>query len=256
MEVGGLRLLESRYLANSKLPKHSHACARFSFLVKGSFTETSSKRSVDWKPLNFGFNLPDEEHTGVVHDQGAHFLIMEVTRDWSTHGNGLLPIFERTAVFEQASLSTLGLKLYKEAHEQDDVSPLAIEGILLEMIAAASRQHSPSELCRIPRWLEQVRELIEATFSENVSLGFLAQSVQVHPVHLARMFRRNYRCTIGEYVRRLRVEFACRQMSKTEAPLREIALAAGFCDQSHFARVFKRQTGLTPAQYRTFGYMR
>jgi AraC-like DNA-binding protein len=53
----------------------------------------------------------------------------------------------------------------------------------------------------------------------NLSLSFIAQSVGVHPVHLAHSFRRYYRCSVGEYVRRLRIGFACRQLSKTDTPL-------------------------------------
>jgi AraC family transcriptional regulator len=139
--------------------------------------------------------------------------------------------------------------------QPDELSPLAIEGIILEMIADAFRWDRKGEIRAgsAPRWLTEVREIIHETFSSGVSLGFLAESVGIHPVHIARTFRRNYHCTIGDYVRQLRVEFACRQISTTEAPIREIALDAGFYDQCHFARVFKRQTGLTPAQYRTFG---
>jgi AraC family transcriptional regulator len=72
----------------------------------------------------------------------------------------------------------------------------------------------------------------------------------VHPVYLACAFRRHYRSTVGEYVRRLRVEFACRELSATRAPLAQVALAAGFADQSQFSRTFKRVVGLTPTEYR------
>jgi AraC family transcriptional regulator len=78
----------------------------------------------------------------------------------------------------------------------------------------------------------------------------LASAVGVHPVHLARSFREAHGASVGEYLRRLRVEFAQREVLRTDAPLSEIALSAGFCDQSHFGRTFKRHTGVTPAQAR------
>ena len=72
----------------------------------------------------------------------------------------------------------------------------------------------------------------------------------MHPVHLAREFRRFQRCTIGEYIRQLRIERACRQLHASDEPLATIASAVGFSDQSHFSRTFKRLIGMTPAGYR------
>lgn len=51
-------------------------------------------------------------------------------------------------------------------------------------------------------------------------------------------------------VGRLRVEFACEELSRPDTPLIRIALAAGFYDQGHFCRTFKRLTGITPTAYR------
>jgi AraC family transcriptional regulator len=72
----------------------------------------------------------------------------------------------------------------------------------------------------------------------------------VHPVHLAQTFHKTYRCTVGDYVRKLRIEYACRELATSTKPIVDIALAAGFCDQSHFTRTFKRAIGAAPFQYR------
>jgi AraC family transcriptional regulator len=78
----------------------------------------------------------------------------------------------------------------------------------------------------------------------------LAQSVGVHPVTLARAFRQAFGCTVGEYVRHLRIERAAHQLAGTELSLAEIALAAGFSDQSHFSNLFRHHTGLSPSKFR------
>jgi AraC family transcriptional regulator len=59
-----------------------------------------------------------------------------------------------------------------------------------------------------------------------------------------------YRSTIGEMVRHERIEFACREILKPDAKLTDVAISAGFYDQSHFAKTFKQIIGVTPAQYR------
>jgi AraC-like DNA-binding protein len=70
--------------------------------------------------------------------------------------------------------------------------------------------------------------------------------------HLARAFREHYGCSIGEYVRRLRIEAACEELSRANKPLSAIAAAAGFYDQAHFTNVFKAHVGVTPGQFRAF----
>jgi AraC-like DNA-binding protein len=75
----------------------------------------------------------------------------------------------------------------------------------------------------------------------------------VHPSHVAREFRRAYGMTIGECVRKLRVEFVAEQLArprKDAASLTDSALDAGFSSQAHMAAVFNRVIGMPPGQYR------
>jgi AraC family transcriptional regulator len=81
-------------------------------------------------------------------------------------------------------------------------------------------------------------------------LELIGRAAHAHPVHVAQTFRRFHECTIGEYLRRLRVDFACKELVGSEKAMSEIALAAGFSDQSHFNRSFKREVGMSPSQYR------
>ena len=78
----------------------------------------------------------------------------------------------------------------------------------------------------------------------------LAAAVGVHPSHLMRAFRQHHGCTVGEYVRRLRLEYACHLLSTTATSLTQTALDAGFAGQSHFNRAFKAFTGMTPSEFR------
>jgi AraC family transcriptional regulator len=74
--------------------------------------------------------------------------------------------------------------------------------------------------------------------------------VGVHPVTLARGFRRAYGCSVGAYLRRLRVARAAQRLAETDDALAEIALEAGFADQSHFSNLFRRETGVSPSAFR------
>jgi AraC family transcriptional regulator len=140
--------------------------------------------------------------------------------------------------------------MHSEALQTDEASSLAVEGLALEILAELSRQQTRPAEKMPPRWLEQARELLHAQFSETLTHDEVAKIVGMHPVHLATVFRRYFNCTIGEYVRRLRIEFASRQISTSQDSLCEIGLAAGFSDQSHFSKVFKKHTGMSPGRFR------
>jgi AraC family transcriptional regulator len=170
-----------------------------------------------------------------------------LSADWVQRFHECAPALRNPSDVQGGPLAVLALRLYGEFRLMDAVSSLAIEGLGLEILAELARFAAPP---RLPPWLMRARELLHDRFRENLGLAEIAAEVGVHPVYLASTFRRHFRRTIGEYHRQLRVEFACRQLATGGASLVEIAVAAGFADQSHFARVFKRYLGLTPGAYR------
>ena len=140
--------------------------------------------------------------------------------------------------------------MYQEFRQADAAAPLAVEGLLLELLAALSR----SRIERLPAgtapWLDETRDRLHADLANRPSLSQLAAAVGVHPVTLARAFRRTFGCTVGEYLRRLRIERAAELLVSGTQPLAEIALGAGFADQSHFSNVFRRRLGMSPSAFR------
>ncbi|HEX8153260.1 MAG TPA: AraC family transcriptional regulator [Thermoanaerobaculia bacterium] len=102
----------------------------------------------------------------------------------------------------------------------------------------------------MPRWFAAVREYVHAHAGGRVTLEELAAVAGVHPASVVRAFRTHLGSSPGDYVRRLRIEHACRALKSTRRPIAEIALDAGFFDQSHFTAAFRRYVGVTPARYR------
>jgi AraC family transcriptional regulator len=132
----------------------------------------------------------------------------------------------------------------------DQAAPLAIEGLLLELLAAGARRSSVRGPGTQPAWLGDVLEILHGDTASHWTLSHLAAAVQVHPVTLARAFRRARACSVGEYVRRLRIERAAQELGGTTRSIAEIAMTAGFADQSHFSNVFRRHTGMSPSAFR------
>ena len=249
-EVSGFSLLEAVYAPRLKVPKHSHQQANFCIALQGSCTERFGKQDREYKPFTLDFLPPDCPHSLNFHAVELRYFSMDVAPEWLERAREYSLSVDRSVHCRGGLLGELFMRAYKEFTWADEVSPLAIEGLALEMLAEVSRRAAKTRERRTARWLIQARELLHESFSAPPNLAGIAGAVGVHPVHLAREFRREFRCTVGEYARRLRVEYACRELMTSDAALAEIASAAGFSDQSHFSRTFKRLTGMTPARYR------
>jgi len=248
-DLGGLILSENVFPPGLVIPRHEHTNAFLGFILEGWGTSSSERRSWICGPSTLMLFPACLAHANSW-DTGGRILHVEFTRHWLRRIQGPTTFLERPAEFQGRPLVWLAHRLLEEYRNQDAASPLAVEGLALELLAACARAPTGIANAQAPRWLKRVEELLRDCFSDNLSLGEIALTVGISADHLARSFRRSLGCTVGEYVRRLRVEFACQRLAASELPLVQIALEAGFTDQSHFTKTFKRQIGATPAIYR------
>ena len=245
--IPGLSLTETVYPPGTVIPLHQHAHGYFCLVRSGNYLETFGGRERSCGPATLAFHPPGELHSERFGDAAVSSFNVEVAPEW-LHGLGVpVRCFEDALACRGSEPEALATRLYREFLENDDASRLAIEGLVLQTLAVASR--APRSTLRRPPWFGRVIERLHGG-PEQPSLGDLAALAGVHPVYLARAFRKFQRCTIGEYVRQLRVEQARREILDPRLPLKEIAGRAGFADQSHFTRCFRRLTGMTPNDYR------
>ena len=128
---------------------------------------------------------------------------------------------------------------------------LPIENLLIDVYQKFLRQKSTTK--EMPIWAQELKEIIQDQIDTNLSLSLqeVSQSLRVHPAYLSREFSKYFdNLSFGEYIRKLRIEKAIKFLETTKYSLSEIAYLTGFSDQSHFARVFKKQTGLQPTVYK------
>jgi AraC family transcriptional regulator len=247
--VGGLTLAEVQYEPGQRVHRHVHPHSRFVLVLAGAITEIRGDTQ-SHGPSTLLFRRAGEPHAYVVSRAGATCLIVELADEWLARATLHAPVLQQSASFHGGFVLHLAHRLHGEFRLRDEVSRLAIESITLGVLAEASRRAAKASERPVPAWLQQARALVDEQFAKPLPLVDVARLVGVHPVHLARTFRRVHQITFAGYVRHVRIEFARRQLAVSGAALGDIAVAAGFCDQSHFSRLFKRYTGQTPAEYR------
>jgi AraC family transcriptional regulator len=189
-------------------------------------------------------------HTNYWGESGGRVLHVEFGRPWLERMRERPSVLARPGDFDRGPPIWLARRLADESRRHDSARALAIEGLVLELLAECTRADERAPSRRPPRWLSGVCALLHDRFAETLALVDIAASAGVSADHLGRVFRKHVGCSIGSYVRRVRIEYACEQLISADISLAEIASAAGFTDQSHFTRVFRELTGLTPAAFR------
>jgi AraC family transcriptional regulator len=232
------------------MSSHSHEFAALIFNRKGIIQVDCQGRRRITHPSTLTFVPAHEPHANYVHEEG-HTLEIILHPPWVERLRQSTKFVEISVDVCGGPAIWLAMRLHQELQHSDDLTPLAVEGLTMELLAQVLRDTGVNDAkTRVPHWLGQVKDYLHAHFIDSPSLETIAAAVGVHPAHLTRAFRQHYHCTLGDYARRLRVDYACHLLCTSEMPLSQIALESGFADQGHFSRTFKAVTTTTPAQYR------
>ena len=98
--------------------------------------------------------------------------------------------------------------------------------------------------------IRHAQELIASRYCEELSLQQVADELHLTPGYLSTLMKKYTGMTFVEYVTHVRIQVAKEQLETTDRKVYEIADALGYQDQFYFSRLFKRATGLSPAEYR------
>jgi AraC family transcriptional regulator len=101
-----------------------------------------------------------------------------------------------------------------------------------------------------PRVVRRLHEHIDNNIDQRISVETLAKLANLSVCYFVRAFKQSVGLTPHDYLIRRRVERTMELLSGTDMSLSEIALAAGFADQSHCARRFRQHVGMSPRDYR------
>jgi AraC family transcriptional regulator len=249
--IAGFGLRTHEVMAEQALvvPLHTHEPGRITIVLQGVLVETFGQHEADHRECPAGtviLRAPGATHALRVERAPLHLIVIDV--DGERAADLWPPPGEAAFLRAEQIGAHIPRRLLAELHFPDRVSATAIDALVCSMIVAASRASSPAAMR--PDWLERAIRLIERHGVEPLSLRDVAAAVGVAAERLAHRFKSDLGCTVGDYIRTVRVGCAAQLLAETDRSIGEIAMQAGFYDQSHFSKTFKDYTGMTPATFR------
>ncbi|TSD67748.1 helix-turn-helix domain-containing protein [Inquilinus sp. KBS0705] len=181
--------------------------------------------------------------------------------DFAPQAAGLSAIFLGLSqnIKNDHELLELGMQVYdglytwaKHLHQQKHTQT-PTEQLLLQVYHKYLKQ---GDVKKAPRWTKELKEMIQDQLDTNMSLSLqqVSTELDINPSYLSREFSKYFEnLSFGDYIRKLRIQKAMHLMDNTPYSLTEIAYLTGFSDQSHFTRIFKKQTGTNPSAYKKNG---
>ena len=229
-------------------PKHEHELAYFMLTDHCVYRERLGNKTSDYSPNSILWRPAGISHSdGMAQTNGRSFSVYVkdgLLKEFSDYAEIPVEFSEKNSY-----LVFLANQLRNEFRNWAQGSELIAEGLVLEMLGYAARKRVPSGKSP-PNWMARIVEKLECEFLENHTNLGLAGEVGIHPVHLARTFRKYYGKSIGAFLREKRVHHAMQLIAQNDLSLAEIACASGFSDQSQLTRAFKEIVGITPGAFR------
>lgn len=244
MAVPGFQLADLRFAPGVELAVHAHEPTTLAVVLQGGFDGWWDGVDGSCPPGTLVVEPSGERHANRFSATAATRVV--IVQPWDD------PVQLWTARGRRAShrpdVVPIATRILRELDQPDSVSPMALQGLALELLASSERNWPAPG--RRPFWLARAVEILEERYAEPLTLSGVAAELGVHPTHLARVFRRERGRSLGTYLREVRVRRAAEQLARGTHSIARIAHNVGFADQSHLTRWFSRSLGVTPAQYR------
>ena len=245
----GARVVEDIYTPRRKQERHAHPHTNVSLVLAGSVEETVGGTLEHAFALSVVIKPGDTEHANRYGAKGAHMLSVILKPELAASLKDWDPVLGRWRWMHGGPAARWMLRLLRTYRRHTRRSG-ELEDCVYEVLASLPSGQSSATTTSPPRWLELVRQELDDTFADVPRVRDLAAHAGVHPVYLARRFRRYLGCSVTDYRTLLKARAAAELLASSGVPLVAAADECGFTDQSHLCRVFKGATGLTPLDYR------
>jgi len=253
----GLEVMSARWLEHSFAPHmHDFYAVSLNYGGRGAFDCRSELR--DAAPGTCSLIAPGEVHTGHA-TSGEGWIYRNLYIETSLMAALLKSLdwqgpLDVEFIFPLVRDTILAARLaHVFASLTESNSLLQNESLLLSVVARLITDHfvsgrALSDAGREHAAVRRVKDWLDANSEQNVSIYSLAGLAALSPYYLVRAFHRHVGVPPHKYQTIVRINRA-RKLLNSGAAISEVAYRAGFCDQSHLNRCFKRALGVTPGAY-------
>jgi len=237
----GVTISETTYPAGLSSHWHYHQNPYFTLILNGGSIEERRGLRHECLPSQLLYYDFDEQHRNTHYQADSQNVNVEFDRNWLENKNMKL-----RSIKERGFIRIALLRALHECRINDSLSYLSVQHLVLECQADLEN----TLVKKNPQWVNKIREILWNRWDETPSLEELSKELNLHPITISRFFARYFNCSLGDYVRRLKVEKALELLKGSHSSLIEISMLCGFSDLSHFNRVFKSYIGYLPSEFR------
>ena len=239
-------------LHEEDVPLHTHDSASLILVFEGTYrTSADGPQKLSSDPILI-FNPAGTVHRDSFVDPRGRFLALSVAKqlNGSLSNEGQVP--NAALSFKSGHALAMAKRLLRELRRSTPYNAMILEDACWDVLAAVSgaARSKRGSTAAIPPWLSKARSML-VECPETGSITSIASQLGLHPVYLAKRFRRHFGCSPAEYRMRCRLRGAMERLRQSEFSLGRIAQDSGFSDQSHFTHAFKECFGHSPGVYRS-----
>lgn len=249
IDSDGLRLVVTDYRPGERMAPHHHPGTQLSMVLRGMVEEGVGSREHQATAGGVVVKPAGTVHRNVFGPTTVRMLSLNLLPCTADSGDGIAAL-SAWRWMEGGPPARALWRLLATARAEPRDGPRLLADCFWEVVDAFGEDGAAASPSSPPAWLRRVRDHLHDCAGAAPPVRDLARAAGVHPVYLARAFRRAYGAPVTEYARRLRLRAAADRLASTDLPLSRIACEAGFADQAHLTRELRRETGLTPAALR------
>lgn len=246
-ESNNYLLTESSHSPNSTIPYHFHENPYFSLVLRGDIIENNRSNGYLRKPGTLVYHPANYGHSNLFKNEDSEIFNIQLMGQLLNDLNGLH--FKNSCQFIlDESIVRSARRIYVMFIKKSSIKAILNE--IYRLLENLNKDKNLKLSRTLPDWFCELIEYIETHYNESITLDKLSDQVSIHPVHISRSFSRYLRCTMINYLHKVRIEKACLHLRSDPVSLSPLAYKLGYTDHSHFTRTFTTFVGIAPAQYR------